>query len=97
MTAQVLVWALLGLAVALVLTCSVRLLVAGDDYARLHLMAPVTSVAGPLVGLAIAVRNGFGLATATALLTVALLVLAGAAVQGAMGRLVAAHRDGQRR
>lgn len=97
MTTRLLEWALLGLAVALVLVSSVRLLVAGDDYARLHLMAPVTSVAGPLVGVAVAVRNGFGLATATALLTAALLGLAGAAVQGAMGRLVAAHRDGERR
>lgn len=97
MTAQLLVWVLLGLAVAVVLACSFRSLVAGDDFARLHLMAPVTSVAGPLVGLAIAVRNGFSLATATALLTVVLLALCGAAVQVAMGRLVAAHRGGRRR
>lgn len=96
MITQVLVWALLGLAVALVLASSVRLLRAEDDYARLHLMAPVTSVAGPVVGLAIAVQSGFTLATATAVLTVALLALAGAAVQGAMGRLVAAHRGRER-
>ena len=60
---------------------------------RIHYLTPITSLGGPLVGLALAVENGWGLATAQILFIVFLLALAGPALAAATGRL-AAQREG---
>jgi hypothetical protein len=82
------VWALLVLAVLVVVASAVGLLATRQGYARLHLMTPVTTVAGPALGLALALTNGFGLVTASVLVTVAVLALTGAALQVAMATTV---------
>lgn len=60
---------------------------------RLHYITPITSLGGPLVGLALAVENGWGLTTAMILFIVFLLALAGPALASATGRLTA-QREG---
>jgi multisubunit Na+/H+ antiporter MnhG subunit len=62
-------------------------------FPRLHLLTPVTSLGGPLVGAGLAVVNGWTLTTATVLLTVALLALTGPVLGAATGR-VAAQQEG---
>lgn len=55
---------------------------------RMHFLTPVTSLAGPLVGAALAVANGWGTTTGQILLVVVLLAVTGPVLQIATGRLV---------
>jgi len=80
-----------GVAVA-VLACLGALAV-GDFYTRLHFITPVTSLAAPLIGLALAIDNGWGLTTAQILFVVFLLAVTGPQLEAATGR-VAAQREG---
>ena len=60
---------------------------------RIHLATPVTSLGLPLLGLGLAVANGWGLTTAEILFAVFLVALSGPVVNAAVGRLVA-QREG---
>lgn len=62
-------------------------------YDRLHFLAPITSLGAPLIGLGLALANGWGETTAQILLTVFLLGVSGPALQAATGR-VAVQREG---
>ena len=63
---------------------------------RLHALSPVTSLGAPLVGLALAVYNGWGLTTAQMLFIVALLAGAGPVLAAATARASArAGEDGE--
>lgn len=84
-------WALLAAGSLVVVASSIGALVVKDFYRRLHWLTPVTSVGGPLIGLALAVANGWGLTTAIALVTVALLALTGPVLTAAVGRVAAQH------
>jgi len=54
---------------------------------RLHFLTAITSLAGPLVGLALAIANGWGLTTGQVVVTVGLLALTGPVLGAATGRL----------
>jgi multicomponent Na+:H+ antiporter subunit G len=60
-----------------------------DRYVRLHYVTPVTSVAGPLIGVGLSIENGWGLTTGEILLIVALLFVSGPIAASATGRLFA--------
>lgn len=75
-----------------VLSC-VGALAVRDLYTRLHFLTPVTSLAAPLIGLALAIENGWGLTTAEILFVVFLLAITGPQLEAATGR-VAAQREG---
>jgi multicomponent Na+:H+ antiporter subunit G len=62
-------------------------------YPRLHYLTVVTSLAGPLVGLGVALVNGIGLTTATVALITVLQAVCGPILGAATGRLNA-QRDG---
>jgi monovalent cation/proton antiporter MnhG/PhaG subunit len=62
-------------------------------YNRLHFVTPMTSLGAPLIGLALAIQNGWGLTTAQELLIVGVLAVTGPVLAAATGRL-AAQRDG---
>jgi multicomponent Na+:H+ antiporter subunit G len=79
-----------GLLVAVV--AAVGALVVRDVLDRLHFLTPVTSLAGPLVGAALAVENGWGATTAQILLAVFLLAVAGPVLESATGRTLAQGR-----
>jgi multicomponent Na+:H+ antiporter subunit G len=89
----VIAWGLLAAGCLVAVASSIAAVVTRDFYRRLHFLTPVTTIAGPLVGLALAVANGWSLTTAIILLTVALLLVSGAVLTSATGR-VAAQRDG---
>ena len=84
---------LLGLAALTVTLSGVGLLAAPRGLARIHFITPVTSVAGPLTGVAYAVDQGWGLAAALALLTVGLLAFSAAPLGAAIGRSTARAED----
>jgi multicomponent Na+:H+ antiporter subunit G len=88
---EVAVAALLALAGLVVVLSALGLVAAPGALARLHFVTPVTSVAGPLVGVAYAVDQGLGLASGMVLLTVALLAATGPVLGAAVGRLAAAE------
>jgi uncharacterized membrane protein YoaK (UPF0700 family) len=82
--AAVLLWA----GVLLTVGCAAAAVLVRAVADRLHLLAPVTVIAGPLIGVAVAIRLGGGTATASVVLIVVLLGVIGAVLQAALGRLV---------
>lgn len=67
------------------------MLVLSSVYDRLHLLAPVTSLAGPLIGAALVLKNGWALASGQIILIVVLLAVSGPAAGVAAAR--AAHEQ----
>jgi multisubunit Na+/H+ antiporter MnhG subunit len=90
---DVAVLVLLGLAALVVVLSAVGLVAAPSALSRLHFIAPVTSLAAPLVGVAYVVDQGIGLAAGLALLVAGLLALTGPPLGAAIGRLAAAEQD----
>lgn len=87
--AELLLWA--GIAIT-VLSC-LGALTFRRVYLRLHYLTPVTSIGAPLVGLALAVDNGWGLTMALDVFIVFLLAITGPVLEAATG-LVSAQREG---
>jgi multisubunit Na+/H+ antiporter MnhG subunit len=77
MIARVVADVFLGVAVALVLVCSLGLALMRDVYARLHYVTPIAVVAPVFVAVAVAVRQGFSENTVQTWMTLGLLVIAG--------------------
>jgi multisubunit Na+/H+ antiporter MnhG subunit len=80
------VWVLLSVAAVVVLGSSVGVLLVRELLARLHLLSPVTSVAGPLIGVACALTLGWSTSTAGVLVIVVLLAVTGPVLQAAVAR-----------
>lgn len=85
--------ALLWAGVAAVVLSCVGALAMRRVYNRLHYLSPMTSIGGPLIGLALALANGWGLAMAQDLFIVFVLALSGPVLEAATGR-AAAQREG---
>jgi multisubunit Na+/H+ antiporter MnhG subunit len=79
---------LLGGCAVVVISCC-AMLALRTVYDQLHLLAPVTSLGGPLIGAALVLQNGWGLTSGQVILIVALLALSGPAAGVATAR--AAH------
>lgn len=79
---------LLVIGVLVVLAASLGALLLRAPADRLHLLAPVTTVAGPLIGAAVAIRLGGITVIAEAVLIVVLAIVAGAVLQAAAGHLL---------
>lgn len=75
--------------VGVVAASSVAALVLPHTLDRLHTVTPATSLGAPLLGLGIAVDQGWNLTTAQVLLICALVALTGPVVASATGRLAA--------
>ena len=84
---------LLVAGVAVTVLSSLGALAFRQVHNRLHFITPITSLGAPLVGLALAIENGWGETTAEILFTVFLLALVGPALEAATGRL-AAQQEG---
>ncbi len=84
----VLLWAGVGVIVA----SSLAMLLFGDTLQRLHYLSPVTSLGAPLIGLSLAVANGWGLTTALVLVITFFVVVTGPVLGSATARLVAHER-----
>jgi multisubunit Na+/H+ antiporter MnhG subunit len=83
----------LGAGVLVAVASAIGAVVVRDVLDRLHFLSPVTSLAAPLVGIAMAVENGWSLTTAGILFTVFLLALSGPVLGSATGRLVAQRQE----
>jgi multicomponent Na+:H+ antiporter subunit G len=79
--------ALLGAGVLVAVASSLGALWLPSVRDRIHFLTPVTSLAGPLVGAALALANGWSTTTGQVLLIVALLAVTGPVLQTATGRL----------
>ncbi|HET6794484.1 MAG TPA: monovalent cation/H(+) antiporter subunit G [Acidimicrobiales bacterium] len=91
-TAHVASLALLTAGVAVIVVSSLGAMAQKGALDRLHYVTPITSLGAPLVGLSLAVADGWGLSTAEILLTVFLLAAAGPVLEAATGRMVAQER-----
>ena len=60
-----------------------------DHYLRLHYVTPITSLAGPLVGVGLTIENGWGITSGQILLVVGLLAVSGPVAGAATGHLFA--------
>ena len=82
-----------GTAVLLLSACA--LLVLPGPYARLHALAPATSLGAPLIALALAVDTGPGRAAVKLLAIGALLAVSGPITTMAIGRVTVTTDPGQ--
>jgi multicomponent Na+:H+ antiporter subunit G len=87
MTIAMLVLVFAGTAV--VLASAAGALRARPVLTRLHLLSPSNTLGAPLIGVGLALGNGWHLGTAAILVTVVLLAVTGPVLQSALGRLVA--------
>lgn len=85
--------AVTGLGVLVTLLACLGAAIAADALPRLHFATVVTSLGGPVVGAGLCLELGWSLSSASVALTVVLLALAGPALSGAVGRVVA-QREG---
>jgi multisubunit Na+/H+ antiporter MnhG subunit len=90
---SVLAVALFAAGIAVVLVSGAAALRFRRVYDRLHFLTPGTTLGAPLVGLALGIENGWSLATGVILFTCFLVLLTGAIMAAATGR-VAAQREG---
>jgi multisubunit Na+/H+ antiporter MnhG subunit len=91
--ADVVVDVLVGAGVLVAVLSCLAALRSRSVYRRLHYLTAVTSLAGPLVGIAAVVVDGPGLTGASVLLVVLVLAVTGPVLGAATGRLNA-KRDG---
>ena len=77
-------------ALAVVLFCAIGAVVARHPLARLHFLAPVTTIAVPLFCIAAAVTTGFTLGTATIVLIGVVLAVGSPVLTSAVARSIAA-------
>jgi multicomponent Na+:H+ antiporter subunit G len=84
---------LLGSGTLIAVLASLAALRSRSVYRRLHYLTALTSLAGPLAGIAMIVVDGPGLTGASVLLIVLLLAVTGPILGAATGRLNA-QRDG---
>jgi multicomponent Na+:H+ antiporter subunit G len=78
---------LLALGVGLVVLASLAALRSRSVFRRLHYLTVVTSLAGPLVAVAVLVADGFGLTALSVVLILVLLAVTGPVLSAATGRL----------
>jgi multicomponent Na+:H+ antiporter subunit G len=90
---KVLEAALLWAGIVAVVTSCLGALTLRRVYNRLHYLTPMTSIGAPLIGLALAIDNGWGLTMAEDVFIVFLLALTGPVLEAATGR-AAAQREG---
>lgn len=84
---------LAGLAVLIVAFGSVGALLAREPLAKLHFLAPVTSLAAPLFAVAAMIYFGFSLGSAAIVLIALVVAFSGPAVTIAIARTLAAEED----
>jgi multisubunit Na+/H+ antiporter MnhG subunit len=84
-----LTWGLMAAGLLAVVAACIGAVLAPGVLARLHFLSPVTSLAGPLIGAALVLSNGWGLTAGADLLSVGLLALTGPSLAAATGRLAA--------
>jgi multisubunit Na+/H+ antiporter MnhG subunit len=88
-----LVLALLAAGLAVIVGSALGAVTSRGAVTRLHYLTPITSMGGPLLGLSLAIHDGWGLQTAEILFIVFLLGVSGPVLEAATGRMIA-QREG---
>lgn len=88
---------LLATAVVVVVLSAFGAVVLRTTFGKLHYLAPVTTIAGPLFGIALVLDTGWGITAALDLLIVGLLALSGPILQMATARVEAEQQGLLRR
>ena len=70
------------------------LLALPDTYAKLHALAPASTLGGPAIALSVAIDEGIGRATVKFLVIAAVMAAGGAVASMATGRLLATATPG---
>lgn len=84
--------ALLILGVAVVVMFSIAAAFVREPLSRLHLLAPVTSLGAPVIGVAVALDSGVSLSAVLVIATTAAIAVTGPVVQVAIGHAIARAR-----
>ena len=92
----VVVAVLVALGVLIVVWSAIRAVIAREDLERLHMLAPVTSVGVPVLGLGVALQAGWTWTTGTVALIVVLLAVTGPPLTGAIAHMVDAREQEDR-
>lgn len=87
------VLALLAAGLAVTVAAALGALTCRKAVTRLHFIAPITSLGFPLIGVALAVDNGWSLTTLQVLFIVGLLAVSGPVLGSATARVIA-QREG---
>lgn len=92
MSTQVVIDVLAALATLIIVLSAAGALIVRAPLARLHFLSPVTSLAGPLLGVALVLQQGWGIASALILLTLGLLAASSPVLESATARLLGLER-----
>lgn len=84
--------ALLAVGAAVVVVSSIAAATVRKPLPRLHLLAPVTSLGAPMIGVAVALDSGASLSAALIIGITAAVAVTGPVVQVAIGHAIA-HRE----
>jgi multicomponent Na+:H+ antiporter subunit G len=88
MNKQLLVEVLASLATFIIVLSAAGALIVRTPMARLHFLSPVTSLAGPLLGIALVLQQGWGIASGLVVLTIGLLAVSSPVLESATARLI---------
>lgn len=88
MSKQIVIDVLASLATLIIVLSGVGALIVRGPLARLHFLSPVTSLAAPLLGIALILQQGWGIASGLILLTIALLAVSSPVLESATARLI---------
>lgn len=88
MSKQIVIDVLASLATLIIVLSGAGALIVRGSLARLHFLSPITSLAGPLLGVALVLQQGWGIASGLILLTVGLLAVSSPVLESATARLI---------
>lgn len=86
---RILSYILLFVGVGVTVTSAFAALCLRGVFVRLHFLSPTTSIAAPLIGISLAIENGWGLTTGLILVIVFLLAFSGPVAEAATARVMA--------
>jgi multicomponent Na+:H+ antiporter subunit G len=88
MSKQVLIDVLASLATLIIVLSAAGALVVRSPLARLHFLSPVTSLAAPVLGVALVLQQGWGISAGLIVLTIGLLAASSPVLESAIARLI---------
>jgi multicomponent Na+:H+ antiporter subunit G len=85
---HVVIYVLASLGTLIIVLSGAGALIVRGPLARLHFLSPITSLAGPLLGVALVLQQGWGIASGLILLTIGLLAVSSPVLESATARLI---------
>ena len=85
---DVVIYVLASLGTFIIVLSGAGAMIVRGPLARLHFLSPITSLAGPLLGVALVLQQGWGIASGLILLTIGLLAVSSPVLESATARLI---------